>query len=314
VSRLMSFTKPAIAPSLIGATAPQLQHSMTATAHCSGVGVHSGLPVTLTLHPAPANSGIVFMRTDLPAGQNRIMARWDAVVETQLCTVLGNAHGATIGTVEHILSALHAMNIDNAVIEVDGAEVPIMDGSAAPFIALIEQAGIQQQEAPRRWIEILKPVEVVQSGKWARFEPEARPVYAVTIAFQHPAIMQQHYEHHLAPASFKHEISRARTFGFLTEVEQLRRMGLARGGSLDNAIVLDKARVLNPEGLRYADEFVRHKVLDAVGDLSLAGSPILGQFTGHCTGHALNNALLHALFADAEAWRYVARPVFSSTD
>ncbi len=286
----------------------ELQRTLFGSTQCTGVGVHSGAPVTLRLLPAPADSGIVFIRTDLPEGQNVIPAQWDKVVDTRLCTMLGNAQGATIGTVEHLLSALRALNIDNAIIEIDGPEVPIMDGSAAPFVLLIEMAGVQEQDAPRQWLEILKSVEVQHDGKVATLLPADQASFSVAIKFDSSVIAEQSYDLAVSAASFKGEVSRARTFGFLAEVEQLRKMGLARGGSLHNAIVISDDKVLNEGGLRYSDEFARHKLLDAIGDLSLAGAPILGAFNAFCTGHALNNKLLHALFADRSAWRLTPRP------
>jgi len=294
--------------SKFSSVALEAQRTLFGSAQCTGVGVHSGLPVTLRLLPAPVDHGIIFIRTDLPEGENRIAAQWDNVVDTRLCTVLGNAQGATIGTVEHLMAALRAMDIDNALIEIDGAEVPIMDGSAAPFVLLIEMAGVQEQDAPRQWIEILKPVHVTQNGKTASLLPGDQASFNVAIQFDNTVIDRQDYDFAVSAAAFKGEISRARTFGFLAEVDQLRKMGLARGGSLHNAIVISEDRVLNEDGLRYDDEFVRHKLLDAIGDLALAGAPIRGVFNGFCTGHALNNALLRALFADRSAWRMITRP------
>lgn len=296
------------AASMMPPVALEAQRTLFGSAQCTGIGVHSGKAVTLRLLPAAADTGIVFIRTDLPTGQNRIVASWDKVVDTRLCTVLGNEHGATIGTVEHLLSALRALDIDNAVIEVDGPEVPIMDGSAAPFVLLIEMAGVQEQDSPRQWLEILRPVTVTQEGKTASLLPGDQSVFSVAIDFEHQAIGQQNYDCTITAPGFKGEVSRARTFGFVDDVERLRKAGLARGGSLHNAVVLDADKVLNEGGLRYADEFARHKLLDAIGDLSLAGAPIRGHFTGHCTGHALNNKLLHALFADARNYRLVNRP------
>ncbi len=284
------------------------QRTLYGSAECSGVGVHSGATVNLRLLPAPVDNGIVFIRTDLPPGQNRIPAQWDKVVDTRLCTVLGNAQGATVGTVEHLLAALRAMNIDNACIELDGPEIPIMDGSAAPFVLLVEMAGILEQDAPRQWLQILKPVVVQHGDKTASLTPSDQPSFTVEIMFKSAAIARQRYDFTVNPYGFKGEISRARTFGFLEEVDQLRKLGLARGGSLQNAIVISGDRVMNDGGLRYTDEFVRHKLLDAVGDLSLTGMPILGNFSGYCTGHALNNQLLHALFSDRAAWRFIQRP------
>jgi UDP-3-O-[3-hydroxymyristoyl] N-acetylglucosamine deacetylase len=291
---------------------PQAQRTLYGSAQCSGIGLHSGQETILRLLPAEVDTGIRFVRTDLPAGRNLIQARYDQVSDTKLCTVLSNDMGASIGTVEHLLAALRSMDIDNAVVEVNGPEVPIMDGSAAPFVLLIEIAGIVEQDAPRRWLEILKPVTVIHNGKRAELLPADEANFAVTIDFGHPAIGRQEFSATIASDDFKTNICRARTFGFADDVAELRRVGLARGGSLHNAIVLDVDRVLNQDGLRYRDEFARHKLLDAIGDLFLAGAPIRGSFVGECSGHALNNALLHKLFADDTAYRYVTRPALTA--
>jgi UDP-3-O-[3-hydroxymyristoyl] N-acetylglucosamine deacetylase len=282
-----------------------LQRTLRGPAECSGIGVHSGEKVNLRLLPAPENTGIVFVRTDLLNGARKIPARWDHVVETQLCTVIGNSHGARVVTIEHLMAALRAYEIDNAIIEIDGAEVPVMDGSSDSFVFLIEMAGIITQNAPRRAIEIIRPVEASHDGKFARLAPADEARFSFEITFDRKPIATQSYDFTLSPESFKSELSRARTFGFFEEVDQLQKQGFARGGSLHNAIVIKDDAVLNEGGLRYADEFVRHKVLDAVGDLALAGAPVLGHFHGHCSGHALNNKLLRALFADPLAWREV---------
>ena len=237
-------------------------------------------------------------------GARAIRASWDNVVDTKLCSVIGNDHGSRIATVEHLMAALYANGIDNATIEIDGAEVPVMDGSSDPFVFLIEMAGVVEQSAPRRTIEILKTVEVRQGDKFARLSPSTEARFACEIDFNRAPIHRQRYEMTLSAEGFKHEVSRARTFGFFEEVEQLQKLGFARGGSLDNAVVIKDAEVMNEDGLRYTDEFVRHKLLDAVGDLALAGAFIKGEFDAYCPGHALNNQLLHALFADPTAWRY----------
>lgn len=268
----------------------------------SGVGLHSGATVTMAIGPAPAGHGIVFVRTDRRGNAALVPAAWDQVVDTRMCTVLGNAEGTTVGTVEHLMAALAGCGIDNAEIRLDGPEVAIMDGSSAPFVEAIEAAGVQELRRPRRFLRILKPVSVSEGGKTATFVPDERRRFSFEIDFDSAAIARQRYAVELSAENFRDEIGRARTFGFLHEVDALRRMGLARGGSLDNAIVIDRDRVMNEDGLRYADEFVRHKILDAVGDLYLAGAPVIGRFHGHRSGHALNNALLHAVFADAAAW------------
>jgi UDP-3-O-[3-hydroxymyristoyl] N-acetylglucosamine deacetylase len=282
------------------------QNTLLSSAECSGVGVHSGEKVALRIKPADADTGIVFVRTDLANGARAIPARWDHVVDTKLCTVIGNKAGARVATIEHLMAALHAYGISNAIIEIDGAEVPVMDGSADSFVFLIEMAGVVPQNAPRRMIEILSPVEVAHQGKFARLSPALDSSYSFDIVFDQAPISRQSYEFSLSADAFKCEIGRARTFGFYEEVDQLRKAGLARGGSLDNAIVIKDRQVMNEDGLRYVDEFVRHKLLDAVGDMALAGAAIRGHFHGSCSGHALNNQLLRALFADPSAWRIVA--------
>jgi UDP-3-O-[3-hydroxymyristoyl] N-acetylglucosamine deacetylase len=283
------------------------QHTIATPAQCTGVGVHSGKQVTLRLLPGEADTGIIFIRTDLQGEARSIPARWDTVADTRLCTVIANEHGGKVGTIEHLMAALHASGVDNAVVEIDGPEVPIMDGSSAPFMLLIEMAGMAAQKAPRRTIEILKPVEVTMDGKRAALLPSDETRYTVEIAFDKSSVIQrQTYDFELTTGGFKSEISRARTFGFLEEVEYLRKNGLALGGSLHNAVVISGDKILNEDGLRYNDEFVRHKLLDAVGDLALAGAPIRGHFQGTACGHAINNQLLRALFADATAWRYIS--------
>jgi UDP-3-O-[3-hydroxymyristoyl] N-acetylglucosamine deacetylase len=267
------------------------------------------------LHPAEVDSGIRFQRRD-QAGKAPIQARFDQVCDTTMCTAIGQRDGAVVSTIEHLMAALAAMAVDNVLIEIDGPEVPIMDGSAQPFIFLIECAGVAEQDGLRRWIEILKPVTVTAVGKSARLEPLAgrhgTDGLAVggslevdcRIAFDHPLIKSQSYRHGLTPEGFKAEIARARTFGFAERVEELWSRGLALGGSLKNAVVVSHDKVLNEEGLRFEDEFVRHKVLDCIGDLYLAGAPIIGRVVGDCAGHALHNKLLRALFADPAAWRF----------
>ena len=278
------------------------QKTLRGVAQCTGVGVHSGEKVSLRLLPAEVDTGIVFIRTDLKNGARTICARWDTVVETQLCTVIGNPSGGKVATIEHLMAALHAAEIDNAIVEVDGPEVPVMDGSADSFVFLIEMAGVQTQNAPRREIVIVKPVEVMANGKRAALLPSDKTRFSVDISFDKKLIQNQHYDLTLSRQAFKAEVSRARTFGFYEDVEKMTALGFMRGGSLDNAIVIKDETVMNEGGLRFANEFVRHKLLDAIGDMSLAGAPIRGHFVGHCTGHAMNNKLLHALFADTSAW------------
>jgi UDP-3-O-[3-hydroxymyristoyl] N-acetylglucosamine deacetylase len=280
------------------------QHTLRGSAECSGIGVHSGEKVRLRLLPAPENTGITFIRTDVRDGARHIPARWDHVVDTRLCTVIANDHGSKVATIEHLMAALYAYGIDNAVVEIDQAEVPVMDGSSDSFVFLIEMAGVVEQKVLRPVIEVLTPVQVGHNGKQARLLPAVETRYSVAIDFDRSPISRQSYDFILSADGFKTEIGRARTFGFFEDVDQLRKAGLARGGSLHNAIVIKDHQVLNEDGLRYEDEFVRHKLLDAVGDLALAGAPIRGHFQGTCCGHALNNQLLRALFADTSAWRW----------
>ena len=271
---------------------------------CSGVGLHAGQPVTLTLHPAPAGTGIVFRRRDLGI---EIPARFDRVSDTRLCTVLSlpDRPECRVGTVEHVMAALSACAVDNAVVELDGPEVPVLDGSSAPFVFLIDCAGRLDQAVPRATIEVLKPVWVAEGRGHAELRPSRAPglSLSLSIAFEAPAIGRQAYAMRLGERSFREELADCRTFTLRHEIEAMRAAGLARGGSLDNAVVVDDDTVVNPAGLRRPDEFVRHKMLDAVGDLALAGHPIQGAFIGHRSGHGLNNRLLRALMADRQAWR-----------
>jgi UDP-3-O-[3-hydroxymyristoyl] N-acetylglucosamine deacetylase len=278
------------------------QRTIAAPVKTVGIGLHTGRKVTLKLIPAPINTGIIFHRIDLPDAPG-IKADAHLVTDTRLATVLQNGD-TRVSTVEHLLSGCAGLGIDNLIIELDCEEVPIMDGSAASFLFLIESAGLQEQEAPRQFIVIKKPVEIRESGKLARLEPFDGFKLDFTIDFKHPAVDKTGQRHVIdfADSTYAREIGRARTFGFAHEVEALREMGLARGGSLDNAIVLDEHRILNNEELRYDDEFVRHKILDAIGDLYLAGHPIVGAYVAEKSGHALNNALLRALFADSTAY------------
>ena len=278
------------------------QRTLKAPIGCVGVGLHAGCRVSLTLHPAPAGHGIVFRRTDLGVD---IPARFDRVVATSLSTVLAQGQ-ARVGTVEHVMAALAGSGIDNALIELDGPEPPILDGSAAPYLFLIDCAGVVAQDEPRTAIRVCRAVRVSDGDAFAELRPNTglRGLdLAMSIDFAAAAIGRQALSVHLSPESFRHELARARTFALAEEVEQMRAAGLVQGGSLDNAVVVDGARVLNPAGLRMPDEFVRHKLLDAVGDLALAGVPLDGRFVAHRSGHTLNNRLLRALFADASAWR-----------
>lgn len=272
----------------------------------TGIGVHSGQPATLTLSPADANTGIVFIRTGLEGPDREIAARPEAVIATDFATVLGDKNGPLISTTEHVLAALRGMGVDNATVEVDGPEAPIMDGSSAPFVAAIDQVGIVELAAPRRYIEVLKTVQVVSGQSTGELRPYANGFRAeIEIDFANPMIGRQALSLDVTPQAFRKEISRARTFGCMADIAKLWSAGFALGGSFENSIVVDDTRVLNPEGLRFSDEFVRHKVLDAVGDLALAGLPILGAYRAVRPGHKLNSAVLCALMADRSAWRIV---------
>jgi UDP-3-O-[3-hydroxymyristoyl] N-acetylglucosamine deacetylase len=278
------------------------QHTLAGPAICAGVGLHSGQRVRLSIRPAPVNTGIVFVRTDL-SGDNRVRVAAEAVTQTRLCTVITNAAGVSVATIEHLMAALAALDVDNAVVELDGPEVPIMDGSALPFIQLIDRAGRRVQEAERQYIEILETVEAVDGAKIARLSPSDRFEVAFEIGFDSAAIGRQRVDLTVTETSFRRELADCRTFGFLSEVNALREAGLARGGSMENAVVIDGDRVLNPEGLRRPDEFVRHKALDAVGDLYVLGAPILGRFEGVYGGHHMNNLAVRALLARPSAYR-----------
>jgi UDP-3-O-[3-hydroxymyristoyl] N-acetylglucosamine deacetylase len=268
----------------------------------TGVGLHTGRKVVMTLRPAQPGTGIVFRRVDLDKPVD-IRAEALAVTDTRLCSALEGG-GAKVATVEHLMSALAGLGIDNLYVDLAGPEVPIMDGSAGPFVFLLQSAGIEEQRAPKRFFRIRRPVEVRDGDKWARFEPYDGFKVSFSIVFDHPVFERstQSLAIDFAETSYAKEVARARTFGFAQDVETLRNAGLALGGSLDNAVVLDEYRVLNSDGLRYADEFVKHKVLDAIGDLYLVGHPLIGAFTAHKSGHALNNQLLRATLAQADAW------------
>lgn len=282
------------------------QRTLKTKVSATGVGLHNGQKVKLTLRPAAIDAGIVFRRTDLP-GMPEIQATPDAVSDTRMCSAL-EKNGARVATVEHVMSALAGLGVDNVIVEVDSSEIPIMDGSSGPFIFLLQSAGIVEQSAAKKFIRIKKKVEVHEDDKWVTFEPYHGFKMDFTIDFAHPVFenSSSNVKIDFADNSYISEISRARTFGFMHEVEYLRANGLARGGSLDNAIVLDEFRVLNTDGLRYEDEFAKHKVLDAIGDLYMLGHPLLGSYTAYKSGHGLNNQLIRALVADASAWEYVA--------
>lgn len=282
------------------------QRTITKTVRSIGVGLHKGEKVTLTLRPAPDNTGIVFRRVDLnPVVDFKI--RPEIVGDTVMCTCLINDDGVRLSTTEHLMAAVAGLGIDNLVVEVDAAEIPIMDGSANPFVYLLLEAGISEQKQAKKFIRIKRPVRVEDGDKWAEFRPFNGFRIDFAIDFNHPVISEtrQHMKLDFSAAGFIKEISRARTFGFLQDIEYLRANNLALGGSFDNAVVLDEYRVLNQDGLRYDDEFVKHKILDAIGDLYMAGFSILGEFKAYKTGHALNNQLLCAVLADQANWEFV---------
>ncbi len=282
-----------------------MQHTLKNTAFCQGTGLHSGAAVNMHLHPAGEDTGIVFIRSDIKRGDRIIPARWNRVVDTRLCTVAGNDFGVTVGTVEHLMAALRGCGVDNALVEINGPEVPVMDGSAAEFVRIIRETGLEGQREPRHMIRVLKEIRVQDGDKTASLAPGNQSVFKGKIEFPHPAIGKQEFETSLVNGNFVHDLADCRTFGFLHEVEWMRSQGLARGGSLDNAIVINDKGVMNPEGLRRSDEFIRHKLLDAVGDIYLAGAPVLGTYCGVRSGHALNNELLHKLFSDMDSFEIV---------
>lgn len=279
------------------------QHTIAAPASFVGLGLHTGQHIRACVKPAGPDAGVTFIRTDILDRDNRIPARGEAVSETRLGTVVSNSAGASVSTIEHLMAALAALGVDNASIELDGPEVPVMDGSSEPFVDMIDRAGLRRQDAPRRYIEILESVEVVDGDRRASLSPADRFEMSFEIDFDSDAIGRQRLDLVLDETGFRNELADARTFGFAHEVEALHRAGLARGGSMDNVVVIDGDQVMNPEGLRRPDEFVRHKALDALGDLYLLGAPLIGRFEGVKSGHELNNALVRALLARPQAWR-----------
>ena len=282
------------------------QTTLRSQATVTGVGVHSGLPVSLTIGPASVDAGFIFVRTGLDGADREVQATAESVIATEFATVLGDREGPLVSTAEHVLAALRGMGVDNATIEVDGPEVPIMDGSAAAFVAAIDQAGIIGQQAARRFIQVLRPVQVAMGDCFGELRPHAAGFRAeVEIDFANPVIGRQKYTLDLSPERFRREISRARTFGCMNDSVRLWSAGFSRGASFENTVVFDETRLLNPEGLRYSDECARHKVLDVVGDLALAGLPLLGAYRSVRGGHKLNHAVLTALMADRSAWQVV---------
>lgn len=289
-----------------------MQATVSRRVEFSGLGVHKGQKVTAAVLPAPVDHGVRFRRIDITDRPNEIEARFDRVADTRLCTVIAAESGASVSTIEHLMAALSGVGVTNALIEIDGPETPIMDGSSEPFVAGLVEAGLTLQDAPQRAIRILKPVRVESEGRVATLRPADRFEMSFEIDFEEKAIGRQVREMRLVNGAFIEDLCRARTFGRLADVEKLLAMGLARGASMDNAIVVDRDKILNPDGLRYADEFVRHKMLDAVGDLALAGAPLIGRYEGLYAGHEMTNLLLRALFADPTAYEWVdydrARP------
>lgn len=279
-----------------------LRHSISYV----GTGLHTGNKVIMNIKPAEENSGIVFVRKDVRSVDNRIPARWYNVVDTTMSTVLSNEDGATVSTVEHLMAALLGCGIDNATIELEGAEVPIMDGSAMPFVSVIERTGTINQSSSRKAIWIHRPIEMRHGDKYAILMPSDLPRITVEIDFPDSAIGSQTHSVALINEAFRNDISRARTFGFKSDIKQLKHQGLAKGGSLNNAILVDGDRIVNEEGLRYENEFVRHKILDAMGDLALAGLPIIGHYYAYKTGHKLNNALIRQLMQIPDSWSHTS--------
>ncbi len=282
------------------------QTTLRDTVTLTGCGVHSGEDVRLVLHPAEANHGIVFLRTGLPGGQDRLIeASHLAVSATELCTVVGERETGAVATIEHLMSAFYGLGVDNVLVEIDGVEVPILDGSAGPFVDAIDQVGLAFCGAPRRYLKVLRPVRVTQGKAFAELRPADEFRLDVEIDFGDGVIGRQRKTLTLSNHTFRREISRARTFGFMRDVERLWKAGFALGASLENTVAVGEEGVINPEGLRYADEFVRHKMLDAVGDLALAGYPLLGAYRSYCGGHRLNFAVLQELFSDRSNYTFV---------
>jgi UDP-3-O-[3-hydroxymyristoyl] N-acetylglucosamine deacetylase len=284
------------------------QTTLASEISLTGTGVHSGAPVSITLCPADGDTGIRFLLSNGDADGTEIAADPRSVTGVTLCTVLGDGNGASIATVEHLLAALSGLGVDNALIEIDSSEVPIMDGSASRFVEAIDEAGLAELEAPRRFLKVLKRIAVEDAGAFGELTPNNGFHIDVEIDFDSPLIGAQRIEIDVNPGSFRRELSRARTFGFMKDVERLWAAGLALGASLENTVAIGDDRVINREGLRFSDEFVRHKALDAVGDLALAGAPILGSFRSYRGGHRLNALVLKALFADPDAWTMIEAP------
>lgn len=288
------------------------QRTIKKQVNASGIGLHSGRIVELTLKPAPVDSGIVFKRMDIENSE-LIKAKPETVTDTMLCTQIGSNPEQRIGTVEHLMSALYGCGIDNVIVELHGPEIPIFDGSSASFMLLLDTAGIEQQDADKKFIKIMDHVRVEDEGKFAEFTPNDTFSLNLEIDFNHPVIPKQEKTFNITGDFYKKEIARARTFCFQKDVEYMQSIGLALGGGLDNAVVVGDFSVLNKDGLRYKDEFIRHKILDCIGDLYMVGYPILGKFNGQLTGHGLNNKLLREIFSNENNWQYVTLPEDSAT-
>jgi len=288
------------------------QRTLASEIDCVGIGIHSGAKVSMTLKPAEIDTGIVFIRTDLE-GDNAIKTHWENVTDTRLCTLISNQSGAFVGTIEHLVAAFRGCDIHNVIVEIDGPEVPVMDGSSAPFVFLIECAGMKKQDALLKFIKIKQKVSVTDGLKFASLSPGQYTSYEFAIDFDASVIGHQECFVNLHEGAFKNDIAMSRTFGFVSEFDTLRNMGLARGASLDNAIAISDNQVLNAGGLRSSDEFVKHKLLDSIGDTYLTGHPIIGHFKGIRSGHALNHKLLCELFAQADAWEYVTFPELAAS-
>jgi UDP-3-O-[3-hydroxymyristoyl] N-acetylglucosamine deacetylase len=288
------------------------QRTIKKQVSASGIGLHSGNIVELTLKPAAADSGIVFKRLDIENSE-LIKAKPESVTDTMLCTQIGTNPAQRIGTVEHLMSALYGCGIDNVIVELQGPEIPIFDGSSASFMLLIDSAGIVEQEADKKFIKIMNHVRVEEEGKFAEFTPNDAFSLDLEIDFDHPVIPKQEKRFEITGEFYKEDIARARTFCFQKDVEYMQSIGLALGGGLDNAIVVGDFAVVNKDGLRYKDEFIRHKVLDCIGDLYMVGHPILGHFNSQLTGHGLNNKLLREIFSDENNWKYITLPEDSSS-
>lgn len=285
--------------------AANFQSTICDSVRVVGIGVHSGERVSLSLHPADPDTGIVFVRTGLPGGEVEIPAAWRNVSATDLCTMVGDPRAASVATIEHLMAALRGLGVDNVLVEIDGSEVPVMDGSSEAFVEAIDQVGLVRQAARRRMLKILKPIRVENGSAWAELRPHEGSRYEVTIDFANPVIGRQSIGIDLTPDVFRRQVARARTFGFVADLEKLLPMGLCRGSSLENSVGIKDDRILNPEGLRFVDEFVRHKLLDAIGDLALSGAPIQGLYRSYKGGHKLNFMTLSALLADPTAWALV---------